>query len=251
MNRCLILIGNEGSPAEGNYLTGVKQDIERYREFFKSDFGGSWEDCEIETRNFDWTRIDLYNTLLLRRENGSLDYALIVFAGHGYVERNGEIYFELSREQEVSLSDIVSWLPDQKMLMIADSCQGYLSEMLLRSLNESIRTFSAGGRISDSRNGKRFRYNRLIDMMQARSKAFVSAVSTGECAADTSKGGLYSRTLMDFTENIIERVPGRIDLTIDILHKETREMVIRKSHGQQHPSLRLYGGGNYPPFLIL
>ena len=110
MKRCLILIGNEGVPTDGNFLPGVKPDIDRYLAFFKSDFGGAWEDTEIETLNYGWTVAGLRSTLLLRRMSGGLDYALIVFAGHGYAERNGEVYFELSSNQEVSLSDIKSWL---------------------------------------------------------------------------------------------------------------------------------------------
>lgn len=251
MKRCLILIGNEGALAKGNYLPGVKQDIERYRVFFKSDFGGAWEDTEIETNNYGWTRAGLFNNLLFRRINGGLDYALIVFAGHGYAERNGDVYFELSPNQEVSLSDIKSWFPYQKMLMIADSCQGYSEEPLLRSLTENLRTFSMGGRICDSRNEKRNRYNYLIDRMQANAKFFVSAVSPGECAADTSKGGLYSRTLMDFTENTIESARGREDITIDRLHEKAKVSVIKKTHDQQHPRIYVTRGSAYPPFLIL
>lgn len=181
-----------------------------------------------------------------------MDYALIVFAGHGYAERNGEVYFELSSNQEVSLSDIKSWLPCQKMLMIADSCQGYLDEPFLRTLTESIRTFSAGGRMMNSRVANRDRYNKRIDRMARSSKAFVSAVSPGEYAQDTSNGGLYSRTLMDLAENLIERLDGTgQDCMINVLHGMASEEVAKKSGGRQHPRLNFDGGSEYPPFLIL
>lgn len=58
--------------------------------------------------------------------NGGLDYAMIVFSGHGYAERDGEPMFELSENEVISLSGICSFLPAQKMLMIADSCQGII-----------------------------------------------------------------------------------------------------------------------------
>lgn len=250
MKRCLILIGNKGSLTEGNFLPGVRQDIERYSAFFRSDFGGAWEDSEIESRNYGWTRMSLHNAIFSRRLT-KLDYALIVFAGHGYAERNGDIYFELSPNEEISLSEIKSYLTYQKMLMIADSCQGYLDEPLSKSLNESIKAFSTGGIIMDSRDTKRNRYNYQIDRMSPGTKTFVSAVSPGECAADTSMGGLYSRTLMDFTEKIIENVPNRADYLIDKLHSLTAEEVTRISRGRQHPSLILDRDSYYPPFLIL
>lgn len=251
MKRCLILIGNEGSPADSSYLPGVRQDIDRYREFFKSDFGGAWEESEIESTNYNWTREGLRNKLLLLRMNG-LDYALIVFAGHGFAERNGNIYFELSPNQEVSLTEIESWLPYQKMLMIADSCQGYIEESLSRSLTESIRTFSSGGQFIDSRDTKRRRYNSRINQMVDKTKVFVSAVSVGECAEDTSKGGLYSRTLMDTAELIIDRFDGsRKDWLICDIHSFAAEEVEKKSNNCQHPRLIIAGGDIYPPFLIL
>lgn len=249
MRRCLIIIGNEGNL--GNFLSGVRPDIDRYLAFFKSDFGGAWEDTEIETLHYGWTRAELCNTLV-RRTNDGLDYALIVFAGHGYAERNKDVYFELSPNQEVSLSDIESWLPYQKMLMIADSCQVYLDEPLLKTLTESIRTFSAGGRMANSRAVNRARYDKRIVSMDRNSKAFVSAVSPGEYAQDTSKGGLYSRTLMDIAENLIEQLNGAgRDCMIKDIHDLASKEVAKKSGGRQHPSLNLYGGTEYPPFLIL
>lgn len=250
MKRCLILIGNEGSPTEGNFLPGVKKDIDRYSAFFRSDFGGAWEGAEIESRNFGWTRISLQSAIFSRRLS-KLDYALIVFAGHGYAERNGDVYFELSPNEEISFSEIKSFLPYQKMLMIADSCQGYLDEPLSKSLTESIKIFSAGGRIMDSRDAMRNRYNHLIDRVAKNTKVFVSAVSSGECAADTSIGGLYSRILMDSSEKIIENTSNRAYCTIDKLHSLAAEEVVRISGGRQHPSLWLDKDSDCPPFLIL
>lgn len=250
MKRCLILIGNEGVRNTPSYLPGVSKDIDRYKAFFRSDFGGAWEDNEIDSQNYGWTAEGLHQTLYLRRLDG-LDYALIVFAGHGYAERGGEIYFELSPGSEVSLSTIKTWLPNQKMLMIADSCQGYLDEEFSKALTESIRTFSAGGKIRDSRNNMRIRYNLAIESMHGREKAFASAVSLGECANDTSKGGLYSRTLMDLAGKIIETVPDPNNILMDTIHSEAAKEVRRKSSGQQHPTLTLERGYTFPPFIVL
>lgn len=250
MKRCLILMGNDGVRNTSSYLPGVSKDIERYEAFFRSDFGGAWEDDEIDTQNYGWTAERLLNTLWSRRLD-RLDYALIVFAGHGYAERGGEIYFELSPGSEVALSTIKTWLPNQKMLMIADSCQGYLDEPLSKSLTESIRTFSAGGRIRDSRNTMRDRYNMFIESMHGREKAFASAVSLGECANDTSKGGLYSRNLLDLAELAIERVPGPAIIPMDIIHSDARQRVTRITRYEQNPNLTLDRGYNYPPFLVL
>lgn len=250
MRRCLILIGNEGERNTNSFLPGVSQDIDRYKAFFRSDFGGAWEESEIDSQIYEWTAAGLLHTLYSRRLDG-LDYALIVFAGHGYAERNGEVYFELSPGHEISLSDIKFQLSEQRMLMIADSCQGYLEEPLSKSLNESIRIFSDSRVYRPSRTELRRRYDLLIESMHGREKAFASAVSPGECAHDTSKGGLYSRTLMDLAEKIIETVPGPNNILMDTIHSEVANEVYRKSSGQQHPTLTLERGYTFPPFIVL
>lgn len=250
MKRCLILIGNEGERNSNSFLPGVSQDINRYNAFFRSDFGGAWENSEIENRNFGWTAAGLRHTLCLRKLD-RLDYALLVFAGHGYAERNGEVYFELSPGHEISLSDIKSLLSEQKMLMIADSCQGYLDAEFSKPLTESIRVFSEGGRIHDSRNTMRDRYNLHIERMHGREKAFASAVSLGECAKDTSIGGLYSRNLLDLAELAIESVPGSGIIPMNTIHSDVRERVSRITHYEQNPNLTLDMGENYPPFVVL
>ena len=250
MKRCLILIGNEGERNSNSFLPGVSQDINRYNVFFRSDFGGAWEDSEIESRNFGWTAAGLRHTLCSRRLDG-LDYALLVFAGHGYAERNGEVYFELSPGHEISLSNIKSLLSNQKMLMIADSCQVYLDEEFSKPLTESIRVFSEGGRIHDSRNSMKDRYNLYIDRMHSREKAFASAVSLGESAQDTSIGGLYSRNLLDLAEQAIESVPESGIIPMNTIHSDVREIVSGFTHNRQNPNLTLDMGDDYPPFVVL
>lgn len=250
MRRCLILIGNEGVRNTNTFLPGVRPDIDRYNAFFRSDYGGAWEDEEIEDQTFGWTIEGLSSALRCRRAS-RLDYALIVFAGHGYAERDGEVYFELSPGQEITLSEIKKYLTAQKMLMIADSCQGYLDRPLAGLLNESIRIFSEGGLIMRSRTELRNKYNNLIELMSCGSKVFASAVSPGEYANDTARGGLYSRALMDTAGRIIETVPGHRYVLMDVINESASEVVVRESFGRQHPHLTMDKDGVFPPFLVI
>ncbi len=103
----------------------------------------------------------------------------------------------------------------------------------------------------DSRIAMRARYNSFIESMHGREKAFASAVSLGEFANDTSKGGLYSRNLMDLAEVAIERVPGPMVITMDTMHSDVRNKVARITNYEQHPNLTLDFGGSFPPFLVL
>lgn len=257
MKRCLIIIGNQGSPSKGNYLPGVSRDVDNYLAFFKSDNGGAWENDEIISKCYDWTLSSLRTSIFCRRMEG-LDYAVIVFAGHGYALRNGETYFELSDGNDVSLSTIKSWFPTQKVLMIADSCQCFVN--LYREggiLNEAI----AQRQFSRHREYLRNLYNRHIESVPTNAFTFASAVSPGEGANDTSKGGLYSYNLLNFAKACIDDSKNReCVLPIDVIHLVAKEKVVNISNSKQHPKLTMTLGSNTydlekysftcPPFLV-
>ena len=250
MKRCLILIGNEGKASNGSFLPGVSKDLEAYENFFRSDNGGAWGSSEIATRRIGWTSLGLKNELLLRRmEEGGLDYALIVFSGHGYAERDGEPLFELSENDVISLSAICSILPAQKMLMIADSCQGYLNESLAKASSE-LRQFS-NNLNTMTRDRKREIYNRQIERMGYRSKVFASAVRPGEYAGDTSQGGRYSRALLDAAETL--KLGGNPDTlyNIDLVHAIAADNVSYETHDTQHPTVTPASGIEFPPFVVV
>lgn len=102
MKRCLFIIGNQGSAVNNTFLPGVSMDVNSYLSFFKSANGGAWECSEIVPKHFGWTKCALHHEIYCRRMAG-LDYAVIVFAGHGYAVRGGIPYFELSENEDVSL----------------------------------------------------------------------------------------------------------------------------------------------------
>lgn len=249
MKRCLILIGNEGKASNGSFLPGVSKDLEAYENFFRSDNGGAWGTSEIATRRTGWTSLGLYNELFSRRMNGGLDYALIVFSGHGYAERNGEPMFELSENDVISLSEICSFLPAQKMLMIADSCQGYLNESLAKASSEIIQFSNNLNTMTRIR--KREIYNRQIERMGYRSKVFASAVRTGEYAGDTSQGGRYSRALLDAAETL--KLGGNPDTLYNInqVHAIAAGNVSYQTRDKQHPTITPASGIEFPPYVVV
>lgn len=257
MKRCLIIIGNQGIPSKGNFLPGVSRDVNNYLFFFKSDNGGAWENDEIISKVYDWTSAGLYSTIYGKRMEG-LDYAVIVFAGHGYALRNGETYFELSDGDDVSLSTIKSWFPAQKVLMIADSCQYFVN--LHREggiLSEAL----AQRQFSQHRNHLRNLYNSHIGSVPTGAFTFASAVSPGESANDTSNGGLYSYNLLNVANDRINNTNiGRSVIPINVIHNAAKANVLKKSNNNQHPKLTMtlhsvvYDSEQcslvFPPFLV-
>lgn len=257
MKRCLIIIGNQGIPSKGNFLPGVSRDVNNYLSFFKSDNGGAWENNEIIPKVYDWTPLAL-RTAIDRRKVERLDYAVIVFAGHGYALKNGDTYFELSDGNDVSLSTIKSWFPNQKVLMIADSCQSFVN--LYREggiLSEAL----AQRPFSQHRDYLRNLYNSRIESVPTGAFTFASAVSPGESANDTSKGGLYSYNLLNIANDCVNNTHiGESVIPIDAIHTVAKANVMKESNNNQHPKLtmifnsRVYDSEQYslvfPPFLV-
>lgn len=248
MKRKLIIIGNQGSIYENNYLPGVKKDVDNYLNFFGSANGGAWDDNEIVNRKFGW-RVSLLRNLAMTLRMDGLDYVLVVFTGHGYAERNGDPYFELSSGEEISLSSLLNLFPYQKMLLIADSCQGYLSEELHKSLNEVL-AFAHGGSYH-SRAEMKERYNRLILNMNNRQKVMAAAASPGEYARDSSKGGYYSRSLLSAAEYLKNRSSRPAVYTIEQVHSIAASEVSRETRSRQNPKLYPENIIDYPPFLVV
>ena len=243
MKRCLIIIGNEGTPE--NFLPGVKSDVDNYLSFFKSDNGGAWEDDEIISEGV-WSKDILQRRIFSKRMDG-LDYALIVFAGHGYGEKDGDIYFELSPNNEISLKEIKSFFPTQKVMMIADSCQSYLTEEL-RERSVLTDSHRAVGRREELKK----KYNQKIEAVCKNAFTFVSAVSLGESAKENSQGGLYSRSLLARAKNIADDSVYKSNDVVDInkIHTIAMQDVKKESNDKQHPYISISRGDVYPPFYV-
>lgn len=225
-------------------------DVNNYLSFFKSANGGAWDDTEIVPKHFDWTVLGLSSEIYSRRMDG-LDYVLIVFAGHGYAIRGGTPYFELSENEDVSLETIRSWFPAQKVMMIADSCQCYIN-LLAEGGRLQDRTFSQH---HDSNQRELFRkaYNKQIEDVSYHAFTFVSSVSSGEAANDTSLGGLYSKSLLDISQSIIRQSQLSFNKVYDIkqIHNLASEAVSKKTGGKQNPYIHTTSVTVYPPFIVV
>lgn len=173
----VLLVGNT------NGLPGVKVDLEKYKTFFKSPFGGQWMDHEIieyvnPTKEALLTDISTLRAL-------SLDYVITVFSGHGGYER--ETVFELNIEGEtVSENDLASLATRQ--LAIYDCCR-VQTAMVSEGLKAQMRSKF------QSTVNTRERYDaRIKEASPQHIRLYACAI--GECAYDTTDGGVYSKNLL-------------------------------------------------------
>ena len=76
MRRAAILIG---SPGNNPFLPGTLADVQRYRDFLLSPYGGAWRDSEITSFESPcWFEVEA----ALAEASGA-DYVFLSFSGHG------------------------------------------------------------------------------------------------------------------------------------------------------------------------
>lgn len=183
MKRKILLIGNDSG------LPGVKVDIETYKSFFKSPFGGSWEDDEIDIcLNKSKTLLQVKLAVLQIQQ---LDYLIIVFSGHGGQLR--ETVFEINdKEETISESSLQNLATRQ--LNIYDCCRCYP-----QIVTESVKLSSMYKAVTAS--NTKDKYNkRILQAIPQQVKLY--SCSIGEVSHDTKNGGVYSQNLIKAAKNI-------------------------------------------------
>lgn len=191
MNKRVFIIGNDRS------LQGVKIDIENYRTFLKSPFGGEWYDQEINillnpTKKLVRDFISYYKSL-------NLDYLIVYFSGHGGYKRSTQ--FELNAAGE-SISEIEFQSISPRQLSIYDCCRGYEIEKVSPvTLSDSF--------INKAHIHTRRIYEERILQASLNQHVRLYSCGVGESSYDTPEGGLYSKNLIRSAYN---QPAGEIDV---------------------------------------
>lgn len=260
MKRTLILIANTGTPDNPAY--GARKDIDDYRNFFRSDEGGAWEENEIltfySTDKEPLTKTFLLGTILECQKNGT-EYFLIVFCGHGGATSKGESFFELSPDEICELGTLKAILYPFKYTLIADSCR---SIELLKEGGRmpAIHTFSQV--VSDSPYRKLCRdcYNRIIAESSSSAYTICYAAALDETAQDLGRthGGLFSQTLLNTVSQRIPMLRQRVSdkgafckyVKLSACVSDIADAMAQKSGNNQHPQCECKGGVDELPFIV-
>lgn len=260
MKRTLILIANTGTPDNPAY--GARKDIDDYRNFFRSDEGGAWEENEIltfySTDEEPLTKTFLLDTILECQKNGT-EYFLIVFCGHGGATSKGESFFELSPDEICELGTLKAILYPFKYTLIADSCR---SIELLKEGGRmpAIHTFSQV--VSDSPYRKLCRdcYNRIIAESSSSAYTICYAAALDETAQDLGRthGGWFSQTLLNTVSQRIPMLRQRVSdkgsfckyVKLSACVSDIADAMAQKSGNNQHPQCECKGGVDELPFIV-
>jgi hypothetical protein len=210
MVKRILLLGNDDG------LPGVKVDMQKYRKFFKSPWGGEWMDYEIiERLNIKKSTLE---TELATLKGLRLDYLIVIFSGHGGENRG--TYLEINASGESIHENILLSLASRQ-INVHDCCRSYPEEITKSVVNLLERkAFSAVN--------TRERYERRI-MQAAPQQLRLYACSIGEYSYDTSDGGVYSKHLIASSINRDSEYT-----TVGVAHANAKVLTTAE-RSDQHP----------------
>lgn len=214
MLRKALLIGNTGG------LPGVKQDLKKTRTFLESDVGGNWLPSEIvELTNPSRDKL-LVNLELLK--NQSVDFAFVLFSGHGGHVR--ETVLELNPDNE-TISESVLCNLAQRQITIYDCCRVLIEERLEKS-NMMFLMTAPPARNDDLR----ARYEARV-MQAIPQQVRLYACSVSQYAYDFGKGAVYLGHLLDSARAIEANESFK---TVERVQEQAYQLTVKTAESKGH-----------------
>jgi len=251
MNIKALIVVNPGDGISSKYIGNILKDESLYSDYLISDKGGKWQRAEIDTiildikenslmRYYDGETIknSVINHL---KKLGKVDYAFVVFSGHGYMNEKGETFFGLKDESVISDIEIRNLLPN-KTTLIMDCCRRIESYTLLAeksasfSLDEEIVVANARDKFEEALSCAR---NSVVTMYSC---------APGESSSATPQGGLYSTKLISCA------CKAHRPLDVIDVHNQAEAIVssisIKEYKNKQNPRISCLRSGPYFPFAV-
>ena len=250
MNRRLLILTNDGGKKD--FLPGVEHDRDGFLSFFRSCYGGAWEEDEIScTLTNSMTREVLLQYFQLVEEQAHVDYWLIVFCGHGGADSHGRTFFELTPgDTPIYVEEIEKAVNNSRMLLIADSCR-YMPMMESGGRVPRMILFSDSTSMTGYRDICRTMYNDIISSTPTNLHIIGYAAHLGQYARelDNGCGGQYSQALLECAKSQIDVEIKHRDNSEYVFDGETasfpwvhscaKDIVIIRTKGEQTPQLSM------------
>lgn len=236
MKRKALIIG-----APDSSIPGVNADMENYKGFLLGPTGGLWRPDEI-------TILKNPSAVTVRAALGALkaaDYSFAVFAGHGAYSLNRRTTFvNINSNETMDVDDFK--VGAAKHTLIIDACRNHVVEpiveqrAMLKAAMDSYTSVDRARQIFDDHVAK-----------CAPGFAGLYSCADNESAGDTSKGGLFSHTLLtvawDWSEN---RAASASVLQIDQAIDAATPLVAARSGRKQNPDYYFTRSSPRFPFAV-
>lgn len=230
--RKAFIIGCPGS--RGNFLPGVKVDVENMSRFLQSEKGGQWYPNEIvRLYNASWQQAFLLIHL------SSADYTLVYFSGHGFTSEDniGMLAFQDQTVRETKLLD-----QSPRQLIVIDACRNYVGSGLsgFPDFGDHVNHFEAPLAAREA-------FDEAI-LKSPKGKKIVHATQRGQFSRDSVDGGHFTQALLQASTNICSDqwyAPQTIEQVVS-----TSRSVLKKNGSTQVPCIAFSNGTLSVPFSL-
>jgi hypothetical protein len=246
--RKAILISYPGELGQENYCKGVNKDIQEYLALLKSPFGGAWSSKEISFLH----KPDVDG---VRKAVGSLsdiDYALVIFSGHGKHSANDNSFLlQLNKSEFLDSKELKNG--SKKQTIILDCCRK-VEEVLL--VEDPIFTGIARLRSTLHETECRKYFDKRIEECPEGLIVLRSCSKYETSGDDAEKGGYYTHNLIRCVEEWAEHNNVDVSKSYDILsitsaHERACPRVHDSSGGRQNPQIERPKTKKHFPFAVV
>lgn len=232
ITRKAIIIGSPGN--SGNFLRGVKRDIENMSWFLQSNKGGAWQREDIVI--LDNPSLARVNTVLKWMW---ADYLFVYFSGHGYTD--WETGSRMLALRDCNIPDLYLLNSSPRQLVIIDSCRSYLAPGLsgLPALEGHIDHFEGSPAYE--------LFNEYI-ACSPEGKLIVHSTQPGKVSIDSPSGGHFTQALLHVATRMKtneDHLPCSIGSVLAHVPK-----VLRKNRNPQIPGVVHEVGNLTVPFAL-
>lgn len=212
MKRRAILIGSPSYKENGDYLSGVKTDIENMYHFLRSSIGGSWQKEEIK---YFYPNVDLSKITTYLEDAKSADMSFIYFSGHGFRDLNERDQIVLNRNENIDIQKYIANLSKHQITII-DACRSYPQYHSF----DGIPTLEGITFPDPDPEYARYLYNKQLLTVE-NSKVLLNATEKGTSAIDRGSdyGGLFSNVLLQVAKSVIHSKEKPVFTVSEIFNK--------------------------------
>ena len=241
MSRAALLIASPDSN-----LLGTRQDVANFQKFLLSPLGGAWTSNEVTVLE-NPSRQELDSGLQRLR---NCDYGFVTFAGHGrHVSTDCSTRIQINPRDEISSDDLKVGAPKQTLIL--DCCRMPEPELFADSALAKARAIKHA---LDSAQCRYF-FDIRIDECDP-GLVVLHACGFRETASESSRGGLYSRALVDSAKEWERECEVEIAKNYRVLsavgaHDRANPVVRRGSGDRQHPEAEYPRTKKHFPFAII
>jgi hypothetical protein len=229
VKRKSLLIANPGKDGSDEYCKGVFSDVENFKNFLLSPIGGLWKHDEIDTM-IKPLKSKLLESIALLRD---VDYALVVFSGHGsHSSQLDETILKLNDSENMSSKKLREGAAKQTLIL--DCCR-VIYDISLPELSKYIfdKTFNQ----VDSANCRLYYDKRIEECPKALTVLYSCDIN--ETAGETSRGGYFTYNFINSSRNWASKEAKGINPILSVVQafELASKAVNEVSIGRQNPQL--------------